>query len=196
MNRWLIHAGLMILLFMLLLADPLLAGHTGFSPQRGRLLVAGESMRDPRFAESVVLLLKHDQSGTVGLIMNNRSDLIPHGLPDEVAAGIHYLYFGGPVEPFNVSVLVFAQEPPEEAREILTGVYLTSPAGLERLLAQGKTVRFRVFLGYAGWAPGQLEMELAHGAWQVHPAEGELLSRDNVEQLWQHFQQSGPVISL
>ncbi|PLX87700.1 MAG: hypothetical protein C0619_13925 [Desulfuromonas sp.] len=195
MKRWLFHLGLMALL-LLLAAEPLLAGHTGFNPQRGRLLVAGDAMRDPRFAESVILLIQHNQSGSVGLVMNNRSDLTLHEFPDERAAGMRHIYFGGPVEPFNTSVLVFGQEPPGEAREILSGVYLTSLAELDRLLSQGKAVRFRVFLGYAGWAPGQLEMELAHGAWQVHSADGEFLSRDNVEQLWQHFQQSGPVISL
>lgn len=172
------------------------AGQTSLDAAAGRLLVASEAMTDPRFAESVILLLRHNRQGTVGLVLNNRSKLLPKEMADEIVPGLQHIYFGGPVEPFAVSVLYFGNRPPADSRRILKGIHLTGlPAMVERL-EQGEAVSFRVFLGYAAWAPGQLEAELAYGSWLVYPADERILTQENVEQLWQQLLKSGPVISL
>lgn len=172
------------------------AGHTGFHLQTGRLLVATDDIRDPRFAESVILILQHDREGTIGLILNNRSELLPEGLPPEISSGLRHIYFGGPVDPYAASVLLFGQPPDGRWKKIVNNVHLTGLAELAELLEEDAAARFRVFLGYAGWAPGQLEMELGHGAWHISPADESILLQENVEQLWKQLQETGPVISL
>lgn len=189
-------ACLLSALVVLLTVQTLNAGHTGFGPQRGRLLVASDSMGDPRFAESVVLITRHDPSGTAGLLLNRRSSLLPHQLPKTIAQNMRHIYFGGPVAPYSVSALVFAEQPPQGGSRIIEGVYLLGLADLVQLLNTSKGVLFRVFLGYAGWAPGQLERELSQGAWQLHPADAQEMAEDQIERMWQRLQQRGPVISL
>ena len=172
------------------------AGHTGFHARTGRLLAADKAIGDPRFAESVILLLQHNQAGSIGLVLNNRAALPLEGVPPEMVPGLQHIYFGGPVEPLFLSVLFFGEQPPQPSKKILKTVHLTGIGEILGLLERGQAVQFRVFLGYASWAPGQLEMELAHGVWQVFPADERIFSEENVEQLWRQLQESGPVISL
>jgi len=171
------------------------AGHTGFRAQTGRLLVADEAIGDPRFTESVILILQHSVTGSVGLVLNNRAELPLQGVPPEIAPGLDHIYFGGPINPQAATVLLFDQKPQGSSKKVLKDIYVTGVEEVLQLIEQGKQVRYRLFLGYASWAPGQLEMELAHGAWRVSPADGHL-SEENVEQLWDDLQEGGPVISL
>jgi len=171
------------------------AGHTGFYAQTGRLLVASETIRDSRFAESVILLLQHNQSGSIGLVLNNRIELPLEGVPPEMVPGLEHIYFGGPVEPRAASVLLFGEHPPEDAKSVLKDLHVTGIEEVLELIDQGEKVQYRVFLGYSSWAPGQLEMELAHGVWRVLPADG-YVSQENVDQLWDRLQERGPVLSL
>ena len=172
------------------------AGHTGFNVQTGRLLAAGKTIGDSRFAESVILLIQHNQAGSIGLVLNNRAALPLEGVPPEIVPGRDFIYFGGPVEPLAISVLFFGEQPPEPSKKILKGIHLTGIDEILELLEQDEEARFRVFLGYASWVPGQLEMELAHGVWQLLPADERLLTQENVDRLWQQLQERGPVISL
>lgn len=195
MKSMLLRQGLLIF-FCLLLVWPVAAEHTPLDAAAGRLLVASETMSDPRFAESVILLLQHDRSGSVGLVLNNRTELLPEEMSEQLVHGLRHVYFGGPVEPFAITVLYFGDQPPENSRKVLKGIHLTGINEINALLEQGEKVHFRVFLGYSGWGPGQLEMELALRSWQVYPADERVLAQENVEDLWQQLMGSGPVISL
>ena len=144
------------------------------SVQQGVLLVANPSMDDPNFRQTVLLILKHGPEGTVGIILNRSTDvLLSQALPDLTAlkGTSHRLFLGGPVEPANLLLLFRLKEPAEGTRSIFDGVYIGgTPALLERIITQPKpTETFRAFAGYAGWAPGQLEFEMLHGAWAVLP---------------------------
>lgn len=148
-----------------------------FSPssvEKGVLLVANPSLEDPNFRQTVLLIVEHGEGGTLGLILNRSTPvLLSEALPDlAVLQGTSYrLFLGGPVEPGNLLLLFRLKEPAEGTRSVFNGVYVGgTPALLERLITEPKpTETFRAFAGHAGWAPGQLEFEMLHGAWGVLP---------------------------
>ncbi len=151
------------------------------------LLVASLDLRGPIFAESVVLLLHYDETGALGLVVNRPSNRAPtEVLPQlgDLATGT--LYLGGPVEIFTVRSLVRTDIPPNGAVHIFDQVYL---APFDATLLQGPSdaSRQRFFLGYAGWAPQQLEAEIARGSWHIRPATAELVFARNPSDIWQEL---------
>ena len=154
----------------------------------GSFLVAKTSLQDPNFARTVVLLLAHSSDGAFGVVVNR--SLPVEGLPFPV-------FVGGPCESPGL-VLVhgypdwveeFTEEDedgPEAKRELAPGIFVGNASCLQRAadLAPSSNARIRVFRNYAGWGSGQLEGELAAGAWGVTAATGELLFDTPVEDLW------------
>jgi len=156
------------------------------------LLVARSELADVRFRETVVLVLQSDALGAVGLIVNRPSRLpLAEALPLLAAAPGQEgaLCYGGPVAPRAFIALVKTSEtPPDPAQKIFASVYLTGPDPLSDWLAKGQPeAQYRVFAGYAGWAPGQLEGELARGDWQVLPADDCRLFSADVAGWWQEL---------
>ena len=137
----------------------------------GDVLLSSAKLADPNFAESVVLILQHSEDdGTLGLIINRESEvplskLFPHlkgGSSDRV-------FQGGPVSPEVALALVRASTKPEKATRITEDVYVS---GSKEVIEKSVTShvpasKFRLYLGYAGWAPGQLEGEVSLGAWSI-----------------------------
>jgi putative transcriptional regulator len=162
-------------------------------PEVGTFLVASETLVDPRFRKSVILLVQHDAEGSGGLIVNRPSRL-PLGeiLGKEAAfAGIAgHLFYGGPVAPNALLVLARVDGPaPQPAEQIIEEVYLTGIQELAEWLDETPaTPEYRVFTGYAGWAPGQLTAEMKRGDWQVLPADAESLFREGAADLWARLQ--------
>ena len=136
----------------------------------GRLLVATPSLEDPNFDRTVVLLLQHDDvDGAMGLVLNRPSGLpLEEELGDwgELAAPPGEVFIGGPVQP-EVAIALGWLEPgrevPEGVQPVMDGLGVVdlrrSPADVPGLRA------VRVYAGYAGWAAGQLEGEIATGSW-------------------------------
>lgn len=190
MNRWRSRClpGLLGLL-LILSPGPLLAAE--LQPAPGLLMVAREGLPDPRFHDSVVLLLQHDPRGSVGLIINRPSRLpLTEVLADHAGLlGDRALSYGGPVGSQGLMALVHAAEmPPHPALAVLDDLYIT---GVEELLewlpGQDAPVEFRIFLGYAGWAGGQLTAELERGDWQLLPAESTELLMVPEAGMWQRL---------
>ena len=152
----------------------------------GRLLVALPALDDPNFARAVVLVLEHDEDGALGLVLNR-----PTTTPiDEVLAGWSglaaepaNLYGGGPVEPSAVVGLAVARPEAAAGIAIVGRIRTVDPTSDPALLA-GEVERARIFAGYAGWAPGQLEDELAQDAWLVVDALPEDVVSSNPGDLW------------
>jgi len=96
------------------------------------------------------------------------------------------VYFGGPVEIASVSFLFRADTPPEHATQVLDGVYMsTNRELLRKLLGREKPMEdLRIFVGYSGWAPGQLEAEIARGDWSLAPAEMSAIFNGKSEHPW------------
>ena len=166
-----ILAGLVVVLF----AVPALAQQE-FSPTsvtKGVLLVASPSLSDPNFHQTVLLIVEHGRSGTVGLILNRPTNvLVSEVLPDftVLKRTTHRLFVGGPVEQTQLVLLFRLTQLLPDIRQIVDGIYVGTPRVLEHIMTQPKpSEAFRAFSGFAGWAPGQLEHEMLEGAWGVLP---------------------------
>jgi putative transcriptional regulator len=153
---------------------------------KGKLLVATELVRGQAFAESVVLLLNYDTTGAAGLVVNRPTEVPPaEALPD--LAGVeHYegaLYWGGPVQQFTLRALLHSDAPPDGAIAIFDSVYLGM---LDENLLDGVSsdTSLRFFIGYAGWAPGQLEQEMESGSWHIVAATEALVFADDPDGIW------------
>jgi len=184
-NRWLAALGFFWLTATAVMAAPV-------HPEAGALLVAREGLPDPRFHQAVVLLLEHGPQGTAGLIINRPTRLgLAEALPglQAVAAVVDPLFYGGPVAPRVFIVLVnTAESPPEPSQKLLDAVYLTGPEPLADWLGTERPrSAYRVFAGYAGWAPEQLASELLRGDWQIVKATEQLVFGADPGGMWSHL---------
>jgi putative transcriptional regulator len=144
---------------------------------RGHLLVAAPLMQDPNFARAVVLMLEHNHDGAIGVVLNRPSpvrlhDTLPGWLP--YVAEPDVVFGGGPVDPEAIIAVASTI-----SRDGFHVVDLTEPPDE---VGEGT---LRVFSGYAGWGPGQLDGELDEGAWFVLEAEVDDLTSAEPEGLWE-----------
>jgi putative transcriptional regulator len=160
------------------------------------LLLAMPQVLDPFFHRSVVLLVRHEDEGSLGFIVNRPTGIrvseILKGMEidwqgtEEAAA-----FFGGPVQP-SLGTVLFAPSiasaetavQTEAAVEVLADVSLTQHIGDLAQLAEGPPERFRLFLGYAGWSAGQLIEEILRNDWLTVPASGALIFAPDPDRLW------------
>ena len=133
------------------------------------LLVAMPQLLDPNFHRAVVLLIDHDEGGTFGLVLNRGTDLPVAQLC--ASLGIEWqgreersVEWGGPVQPEHGWLLMGEDAPGHlEVTDVMQGVRFSRSPDVLRECAEAPPRKFRIFLGYAGWGPGQLEAERAHG---------------------------------
>jgi putative transcriptional regulator len=162
----------------------------------GELLVATPEMRDPRFARTVIYMMRHDSHGAQGLVINRPLGEVPLArllerlhMDSTGAAGMVRLHTGGPVEPLNVIVLHTSDYAREGTIAIKDGISVTVDPDILRAIADGKGPRRMLFaLGYAGWAPGQLEDELEAGAWIRAGADESILFDPDYDKKWERAQ--------
>jgi putative transcriptional regulator len=146
----------------------------GVESLKGKLLVASPSLYDPSFRRTVVLVGEHGEEGAMGLVLNRASQTpVAEALPDlaHLVRPDEPVYVGGPVQPQAILVLAEFDDPEAAASMVVADVGFARADGDPALLAAA-TRRARVFAGYAGWSPGQLEAELEEEAWLVEPADG------------------------
>ena len=152
---------------------------------RGHLLIAGAELWDPNFRRTVVLIGDHDDEGAVGVILN-RPATVAVGDAAPPLAGLvdagEPLFIGGPVQP-QAAVVLAEFVDPERADRLVVGAigFLPSEVGPDEL---GVLRRARVFAGYAGWGPGQLEAELEESSWIVEAATPEDVFAEDPGGLW------------
>jgi putative transcriptional regulator len=159
------------------------------NPLTAILITAQAQVRDPFFGDAVVLVLNNLGPAPVGVAINRPTTLtVAHLFPDlKHLAQLHdRVYFGGPVEFGSVWFLFRAAKQPEHAVRVCEGVYLSASRELLlRLLARDKPLDgLRVFAGHSGWAPGQLESEIARGDWKLSRAEPDVIFSGKPERLW------------
>ncbi len=154
----------------------------------GKLLVASRSLGDPDFAGTVVLLVRYDEKGALGLILNRRTDVPLSRVLDLEAAKDRSdpVYLGGPVGPSAVFALFKSSAKMEKAENIFGGVYLISDKALfeQTISARPDPGVFHVYLGYAGWTQDQLRTEAQLGAWFVFPADATTVFNSDPNSLW------------
>ncbi len=156
-------------------------------PARGKLLVATDEVRGPAFAQTVILLLQHDETGTLGLVLNRPIDAAVVDDLRQQADLAPYdgtFYWGGPVLPYTLRALLRTDASPQDAVQIFDSVYLVNID--EALLADtANAANVRLFVGYAGWGAGQLEYELAFDSWSVLPAIEEAVFAEDADGIWE-----------
>ncbi len=153
---------------------------------QGRLLVATPALGDPNFARSVVLVAEHGPDGAMGLILNRPLGVtVREAVPilGEFVADDEAVHQGGPVQPEAVMALADFVDG-ARAAAIAFGSVGFLPADADETLDPATVVRARVFAGYAGWGPGQLEDELEEEAWVDVPAEIGDCFADDPDGLW------------
>jgi putative transcriptional regulator len=152
---------------------------------KGHLLIAGPALVDPNFRRTVVLVGEHSEEGALGVVLNRASETtVDEAVPELTALveGMEHVHVGGPVQPSAIVVLADFVEPDRAGALVLDSVgFLPAEVDPDEL---GELRRARVFAGYAGWGPGQLDGELAEGSWIVEPALPEDVFTVEPEELW------------
>jgi len=152
---------------------------------RGKLLVASPALQDPNFVRSVVLITEHGEEGAMGIVLNRPADAeVEEVLPELASIAVaEPVFVGGPVQPESLVVLGEFTDPDKAAWIVVADVGLVSAStDLDELPEAVR--RGRVYAGFSGWGPGQLEGELEEEAWIVEAPQREELFSDEPEGLW------------
>jgi putative transcriptional regulator len=158
-------------------------------PLKGRFLIASRQLLDPNFAETVVLLLEYHEKGAMGLVINRPSEMKLSAVLPEIEAlrqRPDTIYLGGPVAKNQLLLLIRTPSPPEGSRHVFKDIHLSSSQEvIQRMIKDPEgEERFRVYAGYAGWAPGQLDREIATGGWHVLRADAETVFDKSASEVW------------
>ncbi len=145
-------------------------------------LIAMPGLGDPHFAQGVVYICAHNDQGALGIIVNRPleirlGEVLNHlDLPAPEGVAEQAVFYGGPVEVERGFVLHRPAGAVPHSLVTPAGMALTTSREVLQAIAEGRgPERFLVALGYAGWAPGQLESELADNAWLCGPASEEVV---------------------
>lgn len=186
-------------LHVLLLVPALLAGappapaQPQVSRPNGIFLIAKPELADPNFRRTVVLVTQTEDAQTIGVIINRPTSIkLSEMLPGDPAAANYRdpVFFGGPVMP-QVLITVFRSDkpPPAPAFQARRGLYLSMhPDNLKPLL-DTPGAQYRLYAGFSGWAPRQLESEFARDGWYVLPADADIVFRKNTDGMWEELLQ-------
>jgi putative transcriptional regulator len=159
----------------------------------GQVLVASPQMSDPRFAGTVVYIVAHDRGGAMGLVLNRsfgegslKELLRGFGIENATVDGMVQLQYGGPVDSGRGFVLHSPDFSGHGTRVVGEGVALSTGFDVLKAMAAGNgPQRRRIYLGYAGWGPGQLEGELARDDWMTAPADPAFVFDEDLDALWE-----------
>ena len=158
---------------------------------KGHFLIATPKMPDPRFAERVIYICAHNEEGAMGLIINE--PLVNLSLADILAGAdlpipqkpLPSLYLGGPVETSSFFFLCSSEYEPQTYLDVSNTVRLSRDPEILKTLSRDEGPEYVIpALGYSGWAPGQLENELATNGWLTFPAEDEVIFNTPDSQKW------------
>jgi len=165
----------------------------------GTLLVASPQLTDVNFARAVVLVLRHDENGTIGIVVNRPTNVAPAAVLPELAESLGTyegkLFRGGPIAPTRLLYLVrglaaATVNGPEVVDKVFLSIDDSGLADMVRL-ADG-TNDLRVYAGHAAWVPGQLQAEIRAGGWQMVPGTPELVFHEDPGSLWTELEGRAP----
>jgi len=155
-------------------------------------------LRDPNFRRTVVLLVHHDEDGTFGVVLNRPTDVTADGLCSTLeidwnGSPAKEIGWGGPVQPqtgwllFGGDLVVATND---EIKSVGDDVWFAGSLDVLRMVASDPPQALQMLLGYAGWGPGQLESELAEGAWLLAPVSHQVVFDVDPSGMWDHVVRS------
>lgn len=157
-----------------------------YDPAPGMLLVANPFMLDPNFRRTVVLLVEHNEEGSLGYVLNRPLELNLHRLIPGLMELPFYVGYGGPVQ---LDTLHFIHTRASlEGKEIMKNVYYGGNFEILQSLIENGLIEpneLKFFVGYSGWGSGQLEEEIEEKAWIVWPPNPSLIFQKDVSRLWE-----------
>jgi len=154
----------------------------------GQLLLASPQLLDPNFVRTVVLLVQHNDMGALGLVINRPTGITVQDLWKQIGESLcenrQPVHLGGPV---GKSLMAIHTVDSLSEMEVAVGVFFAEKKkNLDAVVRRDE--RFKIFVGHSGWGPGQLESEIAQGAWRTIPARLEDVF-DAADDLWQRLMQ-------
>lgn len=175
---------------LLLVSSPVAAqGKAPGELAAGQFLIASRGLLDPNFAKTVVLLIAHNDEGAMGVIINRPTEVELGQMLEELEdaeSRARTVWVGGPVAHWQLVLLFRSAEGSDQDEPVFEDVYFSaSREVLESLLERG--IEFRIYAGYAGWSPGQLEQEIARGGWHVLPGTAEMVFDNEPLTLWREL---------
>ncbi len=158
----------------------------------GQFLISMPSQQDERFEKTVIYMCAHSKDGAMGIIINKKIDydLYPDlleqlGIDKPLLNKRLYIRYGGPVESGRGFVLHSDEVTQKETLTIKKGIALTSTSEFFEDLSKGKGPKNSILaLGYAGWGPGQIELELASNSWMTLEADSDFIFDESVSNKW------------
>ncbi|HTN44680.1 MAG TPA: YqgE/AlgH family protein [Nitrospiria bacterium] len=173
-------------------ADASGPARTGAPLRPGIFLLSAPRLNDPNFFHTVVLLVTYGKEGASGLIINRPTDVpLVKALPDlEGTENFSKpIYFGGPVSTNLMLVLLRSNSSLEGARNVLGDIYFTASRKVltDALVNPDPDKKVRVYAGYSGWAPMQLDAEFVRGDWVIMDADPGAVFAEDPSKIWPAF---------
>ncbi len=156
---------------------------------QGKIIITPRDSPDPHFSNSVIVLAHYDQTGALGLMLHYKSDLTIQQALKGIAGAekrTDTVFVGGPVELPVVLALLRTKSAPTGVRRVTDDLYLmTSKQSIATALAEERPASdLRVFIGYSGWGPGQLEREVRRGGWYIFNYDESIVFDEQPDTLW------------
>lgn len=169
--------------------------------KKGIFLIAVPELLDPHFHRTVVLIIRYERQGALGLIINRPTDIpLEQALPNlNGIKGIPAsLFLGGPVSQDQIMALLYSKRPLDETQNVFDDVYVAGSLKplAETLKNPNPEKNLRIYSGYAGWGPGQLDGEVARGDWLIIDADSETIFSENTSEIWKELLKKGERIEV
>jgi putative transcriptional regulator len=156
------------------------------APAAGRILISQPTLIDNIFTNSVILLAEHDADGSFGVILNKPSDINLSKLTDQHYSYDPIVHFGGPVK-VDTLFFIHSRSDIPGSHELPSGLFWGGNPDVVRTLLEVNLItseEIKFFIGYSGWSPGQLQVEMEQNSWLVLEQNAFNVMKENVEKLW------------
>jgi len=165
---------------------------TKFKPEQGKLLLSEPFSQDPNFKRTVVLLVTHDEEGSVGFVLNRPMDLKLEEIIDEFDSSHLPVWDGGPVQRDSLFYIHTLGDAIPDSIPITPELYWSGNfETVKALIKENKLAEneIRLFIGYSGWGAQQLDNEIQNNSWLVAPSSKDLVmnaGKDTDEKFWKN----------
>lgn len=159
-------------------------------PKKGRLLISDPFLPDPYFKRSVVLLVDHNEKGSLGFILNKPLEISLGDTELKIDNGQFSMHFGGPVQSTDLFYIHNKGEQVEGSSAVKDGLFWGGDFKIIEAMIKDGTLRendIRFFVGYSGWEANQLDKEIKEDSWLVHETDLTDIFHSDSENLWKNI---------